>query len=133
MRFARNLPCLAALAFSAICLDVSHGQATNTPQRDIVNWPPMNTLSNPVPDANRFLESSLRIKENQKRIAALNLQRQKDMRSETAELVKLAIELSAETDQASKEKLSVVELRKAELIEKLAKNVGNEMKSWDEN
>jgi hypothetical protein len=133
MRFARTLPCLAILAFSAICLDVSHGQATNGPQHDIVNWPPMNTLSNPVPDANRFLESSLRIKENQKRAAALNLQRQKEMKSETAELVKLAIELSAETDQASKEKLSVVELRKAELIEKLAKNVGNKMKAWDEN
>ena len=119
---------------SAICLDVSHGQqTTNSPERDIVNWPPMNTLSNPVPDANRFLESSIRIKDNQKRMAALNLQRQKEMRSETVELVKLAIELSAETDQASKEKLSVVELRKAELIEKLAKNVGNKMKAWDEN
>jgi hypothetical protein len=100
------------------------------PARDSSGVPPPNPMANPVPDSNRFMEDSMRIKDNQKRIAALNLMRQKDMVSDTAKLVVLAIQLKAETDQSSKEKLSVVELRKAELIEKLAKSVRTKMKGW---
>jgi len=54
------------------------------------------------------------------------------MASETQALVILAIQLKAETGQNSKDKLSVAELRKAELIEKLAKSVRNKMTAWDE-
>lgn len=88
----------------------------------------MNLGANPLPDANHFLESSMHIKANQKLIDALNLQRQKDLTQETKELVVLAIHLKAETDQSGKDKVSVVELRQVELIEKLAKNVGERMK-----
>jgi hypothetical protein len=132
--WARSLFCVVALVAIPYTAGVSQTtmSASGNAIHDYSGIPPMNLTSNPVPDANRFLESSMRIKDNQKRIAALNLQRQKDMASETAEVVKLAIELRAETDQASKEKLTVVELRKAELIEKLAKNVRNKMKAWDE-
>jgi hypothetical protein len=132
--WALSLFCVVALVAVPYTMGVS--QTMQTPSGNAVHdysgIPPMNLTSNPVPDANRFLESSMRMKDNQKRIAALNLQRQKDMATEAAEVVKLAIELRAETDQASREKLSVVALHKAELIEKLAKNVRNKMKAWDE-
>jgi len=133
MRSLRSVASALILASFALSLDVSHGQQSpNMPARDVVNWPPMNTVSNPVPDANRFLESSLQLKESQKRNILLNIQRQKDMTLETAELLKLASELKAETDHSSRNQLSVVELRKAELIEKLAKNVRSKMAEWND-
>jgi len=132
MRSVRSFACFAVLTFSSLSAGVSDAQ--NTPVRDIVNWPPMNLASNPVPDANRFLESSMQIKDNQKRMEALNLQRHKDMTLETAKLIVLAIQLKAETDIDSKEKVSVVDLRKAELIEKLAKSVRSKMaEEWNGN
>jgi len=132
MHSVRGFACFAVLALSSLSAGVSDAQ--NTPVRDIVNWPPMNLASNPVPDANRFLESSMQIKDSQKRIEALNLQRHKDMTSETAKLIVLAIQLKAETDLGSKEKVSVIDLRKAELIEKLAKSVRSKMaEEWNGN
>jgi len=130
LKHARGLFCLAVVVAIPLAAGISqtiNGSSGNA-THDYSGIPPMNLSSNPVPDANRFLESSMRIKENQKRMDALNLQRQKDLTQETKELVVLAIHLKAETDQTSKDNVTVVELRQAELIEKLAKNVGERMK-----
>jgi hypothetical protein len=133
MHSVRSFACFAVLALSSLSTGVSPAQQAGNPH-DVTNWPPMNLTSNPVPDANRFLESSMQIKDNQKRIEALNLQRHKDMTSETAKLIVLAIQLKAETDIGSKEKVSVIDLRKAELIEKLAKSVRSKMaEEWNGN
>jgi len=67
--------------------------------------------------------------EYQKRIAQLNLLRQKEMTEDTAKLVQLANEVKAETGQTGSDALSVVELRKVELIEKLAKAVHDKMQA----
>jgi hypothetical protein len=130
----RSLVCLAALVAISDTAGVSHTaqNSSGNPIHDYSGIPRANPAANPTADANRIMEDSMRFKDNEKRIAALNLQRHKDMTSDTAKLVMLAIQLKAETDQSSKEKLSAVELRKAELIEKLAKNIRNLMKAWND-
>jgi len=130
LKHVRGLFCLTvalAIPFTA-GISQSGMSGSGNATHDYSGIPPMNLGSNPVPDANRFLESSMHIKANQKLIDALNLQRQKDLTQETKELVVLAIHLKAETDQTSKDNVSLVELRQVELIEKLAKNVGERMK-----
>lgn len=67
--------------------------------------------------------------EGRKRLEKLNLLRQKEMTDETARLVRLANEVKAETGQGTANSLTVVELRKVELIEKLAKSVREKMKA----
>jgi hypothetical protein len=89
----------------------------------------MNPASNPTPDANKFLESSLQGQNNRKQIEQLNQLRQKEMTSDATKLVILAIELKAETDATSREKLTVIDLHKVEAIEKLAKGVHDKMKA----
>jgi hypothetical protein len=44
--------------------------------------PPANPAANPTADANRTMEDSMQAQENQKDLAALNLQPRKDMASE---------------------------------------------------
>jgi hypothetical protein len=51
------------------------------------------------------------------------------MSSDTDKLIILAIQLKAETDATSREKLTMIDLRKVEAIEKLAKNVRDKMKA----
>ena len=55
--------------------------------------------------------------------------RRKDMVSETDKLLQLANEGNSKADQSGQEKPSVAELRKVELIEKLAKSVRNRLKA----
>jgi len=91
--------------------------------------PPLNPLANRHPDANRILEDAMHSTENQKRLKELNVQRQKQMTDETARLLALANQLKAETAKGGKETLSMLEVRKAELIEKLAHDVREKMKA----
>ena len=67
--------------------------------------------------------------EKLKMLNALNKQRQKEMTEETAKLVALAGELNADAQKQGKDSLSVLELRKAEQIEKLAHAVQEKMKA----
>jgi hypothetical protein len=128
---ARSLFCLAVLVAIPFTAGVSQTSTSSSgnPTHDYSGIPPANPAANPTADANRIMEDSMHSRENQKRIAALNLLRQKEMTSDTEKLVLLAIQLKAETDQSSSDKLSVVELRKAELIEKLAKSIREKMKA----
>jgi len=71
----------------------------------------------------------MRIAENQKRLSALNLQRHKEMSSDTAKLLALANELKSETEKSTKEPISMTDVRKVELIEKLAHNVRETMRA----
>ena len=85
--------------------------------------------ANPRPDGVRALRDSMSQQENAKRLKELNIQRQKELTSDTARLLQLANELKSDTDKGEKDKLSMLEVRKAELIEKLAKAVRDKMKA----
>jgi len=85
--------------------------------------------ANPRPDGVRALRDSMNQQDNLKRLKELNLQRQKDMASDTVKLLQLANELKSDTDKSEKDKISMLEVRKAEMIEKLAKAVRDKMKA----
>jgi hypothetical protein len=128
---ARSLACLAVLAVAAY--SAGNSQTGMSPSgnttRDYTGIPMKPPDANPVPDANKFLESSLKGQDNRKQIEELNKLRQKEMSSDTDKLIILAIQLKAETDATSREKLTMIDLRKVEAIEKLAKNVRDKMKA----
>jgi hypothetical protein len=65
--------------------------------------------------------------EQQKRLKALNVERQKSMIADTNKLVKLAGELNAELAGAHAESLNPDQLRKVAEIEKLARNIKEKM------
>jgi len=75
------------------------------------------------------MEDSMQTPESRKRLEQLNLLRQKEMKEETARLVRLADEVKVETGKGTADSLTVVELRKVELIAKLAKSVREKMKA----
>jgi hypothetical protein len=136
---ARTLACLAAIAaipFSAsVSLSPQTGGASGDPQpHDVSSWPPINPLANRTADANRILEDSMKAHDNQKRFEQFNLQRRKEMTSDTEKLLALANQLKAEADKAStgnasKDVLSMDAVRQAEQIEKLAHSVREKMRS----
>jgi len=57
-----------------------------------------------------------------------SLQRQQDIRKDTAKLLELATELKQEVDKSNENTLSLGVVKKAEEIEKLAKSVKNKMR-----
>jgi hypothetical protein len=63
-----------------------------------------------------------------RRLKALNVRRQKDLISETEKLVKLADELNAHVDSGLGGKPSGADLKEAEMIGKLARNVRDLMR-----
>ena len=67
--------------------------------------------------------------DNLKRFESINVQRQKDLTSDTAKLIELAHELKTETDKGMPEALSILEIRQAEAIEKLAHSIQGKMKA----
>lgn len=129
--WGRGLLCLAVLAALPYAAGVSQTStnASGNPVHDYSGFPPISPLANRTADANRIMEDSMQTPESRKRLAQLNLLRQKQMTDDTQKLVILAIQLKAETDKTSREKLSVAQLRRAELIEKLARNVSEKMKA----
>jgi len=85
--------------------------------------------ANPHPDGVRLLKDAMQQQEHNKHLKELNIQRQKEMASDAVKLLKLAGELKDDTDKSEKDKLSMIEVRKAEMIEKLAKSVRDKMKA----
>jgi hypothetical protein len=123
--WAWGLACLAvAVPFTA---GVSRALQFGSPARDPMNWPPMNPLANPTADRNRYMEDSMKRQNGQKMFEKLNIQRQKDMASETVKLLALANQLKAEADRSSANTLTMSSVREAEQIEKLAHDVREKM------
>ena len=129
--WARGFFCLAVLL--AIPCMIGNSQQTagsgESPVHNASGIPPISPLVNRTADPNRIMADSMQTPESRKRLEQLNLLRQKEMTDETARLVRLANEVKAETDKSATDSLSVVELRKVELIEKLAKSVREKMKA----
>lgn len=89
----------------------------------------MNRTANPTADANRLMQDSMRGGDTLKQFELINVQRQKDMTTDTAKLILLANQLKTETDKSTPEALSILEIRQAELIEKLARSIQGKMKA----
>jgi hypothetical protein len=92
-------------------------------------FPGLPENANPRPDGASLLRDSATREESTKRLKDINILRQKEMKAETARLVQLAHELSAETQKNSRDIFPMEEIRKAEQIEKLAKAVRETMKA----
>jgi hypothetical protein len=99
------------------------------PERSSSGFAGLPENANPRPDGIRALRDSMNQQETAKRLKELNLQRQKEMTSDTEKLLQLANELKSDTNKSEKDKLSMIEIRKAEMIEKLAKSVRDKMKA----
>jgi hypothetical protein len=87
----------------------------------------MNPLANPTADANRYLEDSMKRQDNRKLFEKLNVQRQKDMASDTEKLLALSNQLKADMDRRAGNAPSMISVREAEQIEKLAREVREKM------
>lgn len=68
------------------------------------------------------------VQQEARRARILMDERQRKMQEDTAKLLKLAEELKAEMEKTNKFQMSVDVIRKAEEIEKLARDVKNRMK-----
>jgi hypothetical protein len=97
-------------------------QNTQPAFHDYSNWPPINPLANRTADANRILEDSMRVQESQKHQRELILQRHKEMKSDTAKLLALVMELKSKSDTPNRS-FTVDDLAKTDKIEQLAHNV----------
>jgi hypothetical protein len=131
VRWVSGLVCLAAVAFMPFTAGFSQSQVGNGLPYPMPapGMPPMNQIANPTADANRLMEDSMKHQDNLKRFELINVQRQKDLTSDTAKLIELAHQLKVETDKDTPATLSIVEIRQAELIEKLAQNIQHKMRS----
>jgi hypothetical protein len=86
-----------------------------------------------LPEANRLPDKNdqMMMREQnakQKNFEAANAQRKKEISDDSAKLLALATALKAEVDKTNKDMLSLNVIRKADEIEKLARNVKDKMK-----
>ena len=90
-------------------------------------YPALNSPSNQPPDANQrmMMHEQQAKKQN---FEAANAERRKIIADESALLLKLATDLKTEVDKTSKDTLSLSVIRKADVIEKLARDVKEKMK-----
>ena len=129
--WVRGLVCLAVFTSMPFAAGAPQSQIGNglpypPPQPGVM---PMNRTANPTADANRLMLDSMKQQDDLKRFELINLQRQQQMASDTARLLELANELKAETDKATPDTLSILDIRRAELIEKLAHNIQHKMRA----
>jgi deoxyribose-phosphate aldolase len=89
----------------------------------------MNRTANPTADANRLMEDSMKLQDNLKRIEEINVLRQKEMTLAASVLIQLANQVKTSTDKGKPDATSIMDLRKVELIEKLAHNIQNKMRA----
>jgi len=129
----RGLACLVILGITPLVAGHSQVPQYNGGlpgvERSSTGFAGLPENANPRPDGVRALRDSMNQQEAVKRLKEINLQRQKEMTSDTAKLLQLANELKSDTDKSEKDKLSMIEVRKAEMIEKLAKSVRDKMKA----
>jgi len=90
-------------------------------------YPPVNSSANQPPDANQVMLMHQQQTKNQN-TEAVNAERRKLIADESALLLKLANDLKAEVDKTNKDTLSLAVIRKADVIEKLARDLKEKMK-----
>src|SRR3569833_1516608 len=113
--------CLVAFAM--------HSRAIQDPPPGAIlrPWEPVDAVR--IPNKNdqmQMQEQQQRQKKTNYEIA--NLERKKQISEDAAKLVELATDLKNEVDKSDKDQLSIGVIRKAEMIERLAKGVKEKMK-----
>ena len=116
----RVLACV--IVFFTLATTYKLSSQTTTPNHSIL----LPAVNRP-PDANAQME--MRDQQTKKQsFEAANLERKRQITDDSARLLKLASDLKAEVDKTSKDTLSLGVIRKADEIEKLARNVKEKMK-----
>lgn len=123
-RHGRILACIALAA--ALASAVGPGQQPRSPGMG-QGYPPLNSPSNQPPDANRIMLMHQQQTQKQN-FEAVNAERKKIIADESALLLKLATDLKTEVDKTDKDTLSLTVIRKADVIEKLARDMKEKMK-----
>lgn len=131
--WARGLACLAVVTVMALPAAFSQSQVGNglPYPPPAPGYPPVSPTANPTADANRIMLDSMKREDSFKELELLNTQRQKEMASDATRLIELALELKSDTDSATPDAISMFEIQKAELIEKLAHRIQSKMKESD--
>ena len=89
--------------------------------------PSTHSVANQLPDANTQMKMRDQAA-RERNFEAANVERKKQIAEDSAKLLKLATDLKAEVDKTDKDTLSLIVIRKAEEIERLAHNVKEKMK-----
>jgi hypothetical protein len=121
-RFGQTILGLAAIA--TLSAMAQSGRQSSGPNPD---RPYLLSAANRLPDANDQMEMRQQ-QQAQQDFENANAQRRKELTDESAELLKLAADLKKEMDKTDKDTLSLEVIRKADEIEKLAKDVKTKMK-----
>lgn len=112
---------LAAVAFLASAVLPGQAPSQNTDK------PYLLPEANRLPDANDQMKMHTE-EAKQQSFDAANLERKKQISDDSTKLLTLAMALKAEVDKTNKDMLSLNVIRKADEIEKLARNVKEKMK-----
>ena len=112
-------------AVGLACISLRAQQANQPPQYVEKSYP--------VPAGNQLPDTNAQMKMHQKQALkknfdAANMERKRQIESDTAELVELARELKAAVQNRRQDKSPTDAIRKAELIERLAHDVREKMK-----
>jgi hypothetical protein len=92
------------------------------------NRPYLIPEANRLPDKNDQMQMQEQNQKNKASYEAANVERRRQISDDAAKLLELATELKKEIDKTDKDTLSINVIRKAEMIEKLAKGVKEKMK-----
>jgi hypothetical protein len=92
------------------------------------NRPLINPAANRPPDRNDQMQMQQQQQVKRASYEAANVERRRQIADDSAKLLELATELKKEVDKTDKDTLSINVIRKAEMIEKLAKGVKEKMK-----
>jgi hypothetical protein len=114
----RSLLIPLPILVSALCAMPAHAQSQPSP-------PPLLGMPTPLGDANPDRDAGAM---TAKMLRDRNVMRQKEIVDETNQLLDLAQKLKDAVDKTSKDQLSLDVVRKAEEIEKLAKDVKTKMR-----
>lgn len=132
VRRVRSLVCLAVLTALPLAVGVSQIQQNGGlpgPERNSSGMPGLPENANPHPDGVRALRDSMQVQDKRKRWALFNVERQKEMTTDTERLLRLADEVRLESEKQGKDVLSVNDMHKVEQIEKLARSVREKMRA----
>jgi hypothetical protein len=84
--------------------------------------------ANRVPNKNDQMQLQQQQQAKKASFDAANVERRKQIADDSAKILELATELKKEVDKTDKDTLSINVIKKAEMIEKLAKGVREKMK-----
>ncbi|MGD0095312.1 MAG: hypothetical protein ABSB60_02380 [Terracidiphilus sp.] len=111
---------LAGLTTAAIVMLIGQGSL----RAQFPHVPPEITRTPDINEQNDINQNKV----DKQNVDAINAVRKKQIADESAQLLKLATDLKTEVDKTNKDTLSIMVIRKADAIEKLAHDVKEKMK-----